>query len=120
MGQIILIILLLIKLVIPNKFENFYNENIIRLPNSYMPTDNTRQYSNKPMTRKTMAYPKGIVFCCFNNNYKISSYEFDIWMRYFQKLKVASFGLKLIIIQQENFSCSQKRGIDPSRIIFAR
>ena len=82
--------------VIPKKYEIFYNENIIRLPNSYMPTDNTRMISNKPMTRKDHGLPsKGIVFCCFNNNYKISSNEFDIWMRLLSKIEGSVLWLKI-------------------------
>ena len=49
--------------VIPNRFNNFYSEKIIRLPHSYMPTDNTREISNRPLTREEMGLPdKSLVF----------------------------------------------------------
>jgi len=108
--------------VIPKKYEIFYNENIIRLPNSYMPTDNTRMISNKPMTRKDHGLPsKGIVFCCFNNNYKISSNEFDIWMRLLSKIEGSVLWLKINNNSaRENVRvAAQKRGINPERIIFS-
>ena len=57
------------KILIPNQFENFYSENIIRLPNSYMPTDNTRTITKNPISRKEQGLPEnGIIFCCFNNS----------------------------------------------------
>ena len=52
--------------VIPDKFKEFYNEKIIRLPHTYMPTDNKRIIADKLITRKEMGLPqKGIIFCCF-------------------------------------------------------
>jgi protein O-GlcNAc transferase len=109
--------------VIPNEFNNFYNESIIRLPNSYMPTDNTREISNKPITREEMGLPtKSLVFCCFNNSYKISVNEFDIWMRILSKIKNSVLWLKIDneLAKKNIRIAAEKRGIDPSRIIFAK
>jgi predicted O-linked N-acetylglucosamine transferase (SPINDLY family) len=108
--------------VIPKKYEIFYNESIIRLPHSYMPTDNTLKISNKKMSREEHGLPsKGIVFCCFNNNYKISSNEFDIWMRLLSKIEESVLWLKINNNSaRENIQvAAKKRGIDPERIIFS-
>ena len=47
-----------------------------------MPRDNKNQIeTDKTVNRNNYALPTdGIVFCCFNNNFKISPKEFDIWM----------------------------------------
>ena len=107
---------------IPKKYENFYNENIIRLPYSYMPTDNTRIISNKKITRKDHGLPtEGIVFCCFNNNYKISSNEFDIWMRILTKISGSVLWLKINnrLARENIYVAAETRGIDRTRIIFS-
>ena len=87
-----------------------------------MPTDNTREISTKPMTRQEMGLPEdGFVFCCFNNNYKISPREFDIWMRLLHNIKGSVLWLKKpnqwakSNLQKE----AKQRGIDPSRLVFA-
>lgn len=110
------------QVVIPNKSKFFYSENIIRLPYSYMPTDNTRKISNKIITRKEVGLPpKGIVFCCFNNSYKISSNEFDIWMRVLLKVGDSVLWLKVNnnLAKDNICNAAKVRGVDPSRIIFA-
>jgi predicted O-linked N-acetylglucosamine transferase (SPINDLY family) len=78
--------------------------------------------SNKTITRKDHGLPsKGIVFCCFNNNYKISSNEFDIWMRLLSKIEESVLWLKINNNSaRENIQvAAKKRGIDPERIIFS-
>ena len=108
---------------IPNRLRHHYREKIIYLPHTYMPTDNTREISNRPMTRQEMELPEdGFVFCCFNNNYKITPREFDIWMRLLLKVENSVLWLK----QSNQWAKSnlQKearlRGIDPSRLVFTK
>ncbi|QFU74427.1 tetratricopeptide repeat protein [Halioglobus maricola] len=68
--------------VTPAHQAKHYSEKIISLPNSYQANDNTREISTHPPSRESLGLPEGaFVFCCFNSNYKISSREFDIWMR---------------------------------------
>ena len=61
------------------------------------------------------------VFCCFNNNYKISPNEFDIWMRLLTKVENSVLWLR----QSNQFSIinikneAQRRNVDPSRLVFA-
>jgi predicted O-linked N-acetylglucosamine transferase (SPINDLY family) len=108
--------------LIPEDSQSFYSETPIYLPNTYMPTDNTREISNKLMTREDMGLPKdSFVFCCFNNNYKITSEEFDIWMRLLGKIKGSVLWLRKSNDWSEaNFRLeAKKRNVDSSRIIFA-
>ena len=110
------------KLVIPPMYEHYYSEHIIRLPYTYQPNDNTRVISDTPLTRFEMGLPEqGFVFCCFNNNYKISSEEFNIWMRVLGKVE----GSVLWLIKANKWAVANlkkeagKRGIDSNRLIFA-
>ena len=108
--------------LIPETSQDFYSEKPIYLPNTYMPTDNTREISNKTITRKEMLLPEdSFVFCCFNNNYKITSDEFDIWMRLLGKVKGSVLWLRKSNEWSEaNFRLeAKKRNIGSSKIIFA-
>jgi len=110
------------KLVIPPMYEHYYSERIIRLPYTYQPNDNTRAISDATLTRLEMGLPeRGFVFCCFNNNYKISAEEFSIWMRILNKVE----GSVLWLIKANKWAVTnlkkeaEKRGINSSRLIFA-
>ena len=110
------------KVVIPEKHEPSYNENIIHLPYSYQVNDNTRVISECSMTRIEMGLPEqGFVFCCFNQNYKISPTEFDIWMRLLREVE----GSVLWLLKSNKWSEdnlrleAEKRGISSERLIFA-
>lgn len=68
--------------IIPLESTQYYAEKIIRLPKCYQAQDNTVEVSQGVLTRAEFGLPEsGFVFCCFNNSYKISKSEFDIWMR---------------------------------------
>ena len=50
------------------------------MPNTYQPNDSKRKISDKVFTREELGLPKdGFVFCCFNQNNKITPNVFDIW-----------------------------------------
>ena len=110
------------RFLIPEENQKYFNERPLYLPNTYMPTDNTRELSQKPVTRGDMGLPEdAFVFCCFNNNYKISLAEFDIWMRLLHNVEGSVLWLrksnelsKINMIKEAN-----KRNIDKSRLIFA-
>ena len=108
--------------VIPSGYEQYYSERILRLPNTFLPTDNCRMMSTRLMTRSEMDLPEvGFVFCCFNNNYKIRPQEFDIWMRVLLKVEDSVLWLRNSNEWSETNlrSHAEIRGVDPSRLIFA-
>jgi protein O-GlcNAc transferase len=108
--------------LIPSGYERYYDERILRLPNTYMPTDNTRPISTRSMTRSEMGLPDaGFVFCCFNNNYKISPREFDIWMRVLLKTEGSVLWMRNSNAWSEKNlrTQAQARGVAPSRLVFA-
>ena len=111
------------KYLIPPDSEKHFNEKKIYLPNTYMPTDDGREISSKEISRSEMGLPEdAFVFCCFNNNYKITSSEFDIWMRLLKKIDKSVLWLR----QSNQFSHinirneAERRNVDPSRIVFAK
>jgi predicted O-linked N-acetylglucosamine transferase (SPINDLY family) len=109
-------------LVIPPEHCKFYTEKIIFLPNTYQPNDNVRVIAHTTTRRSDFNLPDdSFVFCCFNNNYKISRREFDIWMRLLGKVE----GSVLWLLNSNEWAKTnlqkeaEKRGIDSSRLVFA-
>ena len=108
--------------VIPEDKRHYYCEQIIYLPHTYQPTDNKRIISDKVITREDVGLlTDGFVFCCFNNNYKISPREFDIWMRLLQKVE----GSVLWLLRSNKWAEqnlkreAEARGVNADRLIFA-
>ena len=68
--------------IIPPGSESHYAEKVVRLPDCYQITDRKREVSNRNLTRGECGLPeKGLVFCCFNQAYKILPETFALWMR---------------------------------------
>ena len=110
------------KIIIPKESQKYYSEKIVYLPDTYQANDSTKKISDKIFTREELGLPKdGFVFCCFNNNYKITPQVFDVWMRILKKVKDS-----VLWLQETNSVANHnlkqeaiKRGVDSSRIIFA-
>ncbi|MGP8121694.1 MAG: tetratricopeptide repeat protein [Xanthobacteraceae bacterium] len=68
--------------VIPEDRQACYSEKVAYLPDSFLVNDATLAISKLAVTRAKFGLPPdGVVFCCFNNNYKIVPRIFDSWMR---------------------------------------
>lgn len=108
--------------VVPENEKPFYDEKIIYLPDSYQPNDNGRVIAQTATTRADFGLPEeAFVFCCFNQTYKITPEEFDVWMR----LLARAEGSVLWLLRSNRWAeanlCAEaeKRGIDAARIVFA-
>ena len=66
--------------IIPPGDQKFYSETVVYMPNCYQPTDNTRVVHSDVSLRQEHGLPEsGIVFCSFNQNYKITPLEIQVW-----------------------------------------
>jgi predicted O-linked N-acetylglucosamine transferase (SPINDLY family) len=108
--------------VIPRAYESAYAEKIIFLPHSYQANDDMRPIANTVYSRSQLGLPEdAFVLCCFNNSYKITPREFDIWMRVLSQIEGSVLWLLEANkwVSQNLRNAAQARGIDPSRLIFA-
>ena len=110
------------KILIPPESQQYYSEKVVYLSHSYQVNDRKRIISEKKFTRQELGLPdQGIVFCCFNNNYKILPTTFEGWMRI---LKVVE-GSVLWLFQDNSWVAenlkkeAEKQGIAADRLIFA-
>lgn len=110
------------KVIIPDAAQRYYTEKVITLPNSYQVNDRRRKVADTVYTRAALGLPEtGFVFCCFNNNYKITPATFDVWMRILK----AVAGSVLWLMEDNATAAANlrraatQRGIDPARLIFA-
>ena len=107
--------------IIPEENQQYYSEKIAYLP-SYQVNDSNQSSPSTTPPRQDLGLPeKGFVFCCFNNNYKITPTTFDSWARI---LKQVDDSVLLIYISKESARINLTkeivlRGIQPSRLIFA-
>ncbi len=106
--------------IIPREHRLHYTEKIVYLP-SYQANDSKRVVSDRTFTREELGLPTtGLVFCNFNNNYKITPGTFDGWMRILKQVD----GSVLFLYADNDTSASnlrkeaKRRGIDASRIVF--
>jgi predicted O-linked N-acetylglucosamine transferase (SPINDLY family) len=108
--------------VIPENQQQYYNEKVIYLPDSYLPTDSSIQISERTPTREECGLPaNGAIFCSFSNDYKISPPIFGVWMRLLQQVPGSVLWLvSRNDISQRNLCLSAERlGVDSARLIFA-
>lgn len=111
------------KIVISDINREFFTEKVIYLPNCYQVNDSKKIIPDKKFLREELGLPiDGFVFCCFNNNYKITPIIFDSWMRILENVPNS-----VLWLYEDNDFVSKnikteasKRNIDPNRIIFAK
>lgn len=109
--------------VLPFDRQPFFKEKIVHLPNSYLVNDSKRSIASRTPTRSEVGLPeKGMVFCCFNNSYKITPPVFDVWMRLLRQVEGSVLWLFCDRATAENNLRREAaaRGVDPERLIFAR
>ena len=111
------------KILIPQKYEKFYSEKIIYMPNSYQCNDDCKIISDIKLRREDFDLPeKAIIFTCFNAAFKITEVEFDIWMRILREIKNSHLWLlsSNSLMEKNLKKEAEKRGVNKKRLTFAK
>jgi len=108
---------------VPERLEAFYREKIVRMPDSWVPTDNAERIAEVAPSRSELGLPEqGFVFCAFNGANKIMPMVFEVWMR----LLSAVEGSVLWLRYDNDEACAnlrqeaEQRGVAGNRLVFAR
>jgi protein O-GlcNAc transferase len=117
--------------IIPKEHFPFYSEQVVWLPDTYLPTayrpkvNNSHSESHnlqRVPTRAECNLPEAaFVFCCFNGSHKITATIFDVWMRLLRTIPESVLWLsKPNSTAEANLGKeAERRGVARERLIFA-
>ncbi|WP_443750296.1 O-linked N-acetylglucosamine transferase family protein [Asticcacaulis solisilvae] len=108
-------------ILIPRDLYDVYAEKVVSLPSFQMNDDRTSPQA-RSFTRAELGLPDdGFVFCCFNQNFKITPDVFDSWMRILDRVpgSVLWLHVKAPVAMQNLIAEAERRGIAPGRLVFA-
>lgn len=111
----------------PPGAEVFFTEKIVRLAHCYQANDDARAITVDTRGRSGWGLPEkgaetGFVFASFNQSYKISPAEWDIWMGLLRETEGSVLWL-LDTGEQVRTNLGREaeaRGVSPDRLVFAR
>jgi predicted O-linked N-acetylglucosamine transferase (SPINDLY family) len=110
------------RVVIPQDEQRFYDEQVVYLPDSYQANDNRGREMSPTPSRAEAGLPEGaLVFCNFNNAYKLTPATFASWMRILHQVE----GSVLWLLEStapypDNLRReAEKHGVAAQRLIFA-
>ena len=108
--------------VIPETHRQHCTEKIAYLPGCYQPNRRNGTLAVVDSSRVDCGLPEGwFVFCCFNNNNKITAQTFDRWMNILERVD----GSVLWLLQSNRWAPdnlraeARRRGVDPGRLLFS-
>lgn len=109
-------------IVMPPELQRHCTEAVVCMPECYQVNDDKRVLDDCTPSRAQMGLPADtFVFCCFNNNYKLSPRMFDVWMRALGRVPDS-----VLWLLEDNPAAArnlrreaQARGIEPERLVFA-
>ena len=111
------------KYVISKELSKFYSENILYMPNTFLPFDNTTKIEEKEISRKDYGLPQEkFILAAFHRIEKINPKVLDLWSKVLLKLDTAVLWIQepQTFAQDNLFYEFKKREISKDRIYFAK
>ena len=109
------------RIVIPEDHRESYVENIIHMPDCFLPPDSWAPDEIRPNRTEHGLPQDGFVFCCFNYHHKILPPVFDVWMRLLRAVDGSVLWLAhgTEVATRNLTKEAQESGIAPERLVFA-
>ncbi|MCC6198316.1 MAG: tetratricopeptide repeat protein [Burkholderiales bacterium] len=110
------------RFVIPEARRESYAEQVVYLPDTFQANDSRRRIAARGPTRAAQGLPEDtVVFCSFNNSYKITPRMFDVWMRILGQVPRSVLWLLggSPVLEANRRREAASRGVDPGRLVFA-
>lgn len=109
------------EMVIPPGEERWYQEQVVRLPDCFLPADDRREMGSRPTRLQAGLPAEGFVFCAFTKAHKINPAIFEVWMRLLRAIPGSVLWLRAMSERaDENLKRrAHELGVDASRLVFA-
>jgi predicted O-linked N-acetylglucosamine transferase (SPINDLY family) len=110
------------RFVLPDALAPHFSEYVLRLPRCFQPSDSRRPIAPAPPRESCGLPPKGVVFCCFNNSYKLNPSSIGRALRVLQQVP----GSVLWLLSGPGRADERLRafadahGVAPERLVFMR
>ena len=107
--------------VIPPSDFRFYSEQVVHLPNCYLPNDVKRKIGVPP-TRAQAGLPEhGLVLCAMTTPYKLNPPLFDVWARILRETPPSVLWVRATTDEaRTNLRRElERRAVDRERLVFA-
>jgi protein O-GlcNAc transferase len=107
--------------VAPRDRQQLFAEKLAYLPDCYQPNDTRREIAAAPSRAACGLPAQGLVFCGFNNSFKITPAFFAIWMRLLQQVPESVLWLleSNALVRRNLTAAAAAAGVDPGRLVFA-
>jgi predicted O-linked N-acetylglucosamine transferase (SPINDLY family) len=110
------------RFVLPPSLAAHFSEKVVRLPRCFQPSDSQRPIPTPPSRETCGLPPQGVVFCCFNNSYKLNPRSFG---RALQVLEGVPGSVLWLLSGPGRADArlrafAAERGIAPQRLVFMR
>lgn len=107
--------------IIPKTHEQYYSEEVLRLP-CYQPSNRNRSVSSSKPSRREAGLPEsGMVYCCFNGTHKVNRFTFERWLMILAKVPGSVLwllgGMEATTARLREYAV--QRGIAAERLVFA-
>ena len=103
--------------------RKYFAEKIVYMPHQFQVNPISRAMANQKRNRSDYGLPEhAFVFCCFNNNWKISPASFELWMNILRKVPESVLWLyaENPFVYSNVADNARKFGVTEDRIIFTK
>jgi predicted O-linked N-acetylglucosamine transferase (SPINDLY family) len=110
------------RIVTPQNQAPYYSEKFVYLPHCYQVNDHAQVIAEKEWTKTRLGLPENsIVFCSFNQGYKIDPTMFNVWMKILTKVpdSVLWLSVKSKTAKENLRQEAKARDVNPERLLFA-
>lgn len=106
--------------VLPEAQTAHFSEKVRRLPRCFQPSDTSRSVATPPSRRDCGLPENGVVFCSFNNSYKLNPHSFGRMLAVLKQVPGSVLWLLSGpgLADQRLRAIARAEGVEPARLVF--
>ena len=108
--------------VLPEALAPHFSERVVRLPRCFQPSDTSRELAPPPPRAECGLPADGVVFCCFNNSYKLNPRSVGRALAVLNAVPGSVLWLLSGPGQADDRlrAVARSQGVEPQRLVFMR